>query len=191
MPKQSRSSGDVRPMQVASNDGRGIVTHREGSVSDKVDSIQRISPAVEIGQVEKLSSEMVHEAQLDRVIVGLTLFESEVPQVSRVEQDCQAPTMAHTIQAKSLNDSLLPSPRPTLFTKAWKRLAHEVGMATKDKISDNGVGKVDDTINSGRKRMSIDFEDQLESKKFCMDICKGEEEQNIEVVAARQHHQAL
>ena len=97
MPKQSCSSGDVRPMQVASNDGRGIVTHREGSVSNKVDSIQRISPAVEIGQVEKLSFEMVHEAQLDRVIVGLTLFESKVPQVSRVEQDCQAPTMAHAV----------------------------------------------------------------------------------------------
>ena len=58
-----------------------------------------------------------------------------------------------------MNDSLLPSAGPTLFTKAWKRLAREVGMAIKDKTSDDGAGTVDNTINSRRKRISIDFED--------------------------------
>ena len=58
-----------------------------------------------------------------------------------------------------MNDSLLPSPGPTLFTKAWKRLACEVGMATKDKTSDDEAGIVDNTINSRRKCISIDFED--------------------------------
>ena len=96
VPRQSHSSGDIKPMQAAPADGRGIVTHREGSVSDEVDSIQCFSPTMKVGQVEKLSSEMVHEARLDRVIVRLTFSESEVPQVPRVEQDCQTPTMVPT-----------------------------------------------------------------------------------------------
>ena len=99
--------------------------------------------------------------------------------------------MARAIPADSLTCSLSPSQGPTLFTKAWKRLDRDVGMVMKDKTSENAAGIVDNTINSGRKRMSIDSEDQLESRKFCMDVCKGDEEQNIEVVAARQHHQAL
>ena len=32
LPKQSRSNGDIKPMQAAPIDGQGIVTHREGSV---------------------------------------------------------------------------------------------------------------------------------------------------------------
>ena len=56
---------------------------------------------------------------------------------------------------------------------------------------DKGVETVANSFKFGRKRMSIDIEDQLESKKFCMDICKGKKEQNFEVVAARQHHRAL
>ena len=134
---------------------------------------------------------MVHEDRLDRGIVGLTISEFEAPQAPRVEQVCQAPSMAHVVQADALNGSPSSSPRPTLFTKAWKRLAREVGKATKDKTSDKGVETVANSFNSGRKRMSIDIEDQLESKKFCMDIYKGEEEQNFDMVAARQHHRAL
>ena len=79
VPKQSRSSGDVIPMQAAPNGGQGIVSHNEGNVSDEVDSIQCSSPIEEVGQVEKLSSERVHETRLDKVIVGLTLSESEAP----------------------------------------------------------------------------------------------------------------
>ena len=84
MPKHSCSSDDIRPMQTVLDDGRGIEMHREGSVFDEVESIHRVSPAVEVGQIEKLNSEMVHEDRLDRVIVGLTISESEVPQVPRV-----------------------------------------------------------------------------------------------------------
>ena len=39
---------------------------------------------MEVGQIEKLNSEMVHEDRLDRVIVELTISESKVPQVPRV-----------------------------------------------------------------------------------------------------------
>ena len=191
VPKQPGSSGDVRPMQNVPDDGRGMATHREGSVSDEVESIQRFSPVVEVGQKEKLSSEIMHEDRLDRGIVGLTISESEATQAPRVEQDCQAPSMAQVVQADALNGSPSSSPGPTLFTKAWKRLAREVGKATKDKTSDNGVETMANPFTSGRKRMSIDIEDQSESKKVCMDICKGEEEQTFEVVAARQRHRAL
>nr|POF12073.1 hypothetical protein CFP56_08840 [Quercus suber] len=96
---------------------------------------------MEVGQVEKLSFEMVNEARLERVIVGLTLSETEVVQ----------------------------SLGPTLLTKAWKRLAREVGMVTKDKTSDNGTMTVDNIINSRKKPMSIDFEDHMESKKVADD----------------------
>ena len=48
-------------------------------MSDKVDSIQCSSPVEGVGQVEKLSSEKVHETRLDKVIVGLTLSEFEAP----------------------------------------------------------------------------------------------------------------
>lgn len=93
--------------------------------------------------------------------------------------------MAHAVQADALNGNPSPSLGSTLFTKAWKRLACEVGRSTSDKISDKRAETVDNTFNSGRKGMTIDFEDQLESKKLCMDICNGEEEQNTKVVAAR------
>jgi len=66
-----------------------------------------------------------------------------------------------------------------------------VDKVTKDNTSDIGALTVDNNINFGKKRMSIDFEDHMESKKFCMDLHKGEEEQTFEVVAARQHHWAL
>ena len=39
VPKQSHSSGDVKPMQAAPDGGQGIVSHNEGNVSDEVDSI--------------------------------------------------------------------------------------------------------------------------------------------------------
>uniref|UniRef100_A0A7N2MXZ0 DUF4283 domain-containing protein n=1 Tax=Quercus lobata TaxID=97700 RepID=A0A7N2MXZ0_QUELO len=116
-------SGDVRPRQNVTDNGRGMATHREGSVSNEVESIQRFSPVVEVGQIEKLSFEMVHEDRLDRGIVGLTISESEALQAPRVEQVCQAPSMAHVVQADALNGSPSSSPGPTLFTKAWKRLA--------------------------------------------------------------------
>nr|POE98551.1 hypothetical protein CFP56_46459 [Quercus suber] len=141
VPKHSWSNGDGTPMQVDSN-----------------------------GAQVKLSSELMHETRLDNVIVGLTISEAEVPQVPRAEHDFQSNTMAHAVIAESLTGSLSPTQRPTIFTKAWKRIAREVGMVTKDEISENGVGIGVNTINSGRKRMSIDFEDNLENKKFCMDV---------------------
>lgn len=134
---------------------------------------------------------MVSEAQLERVIMSSTLPESEVPRVPRVEQDCHALNMAHATQVDSLLHNLSQVSGPTLLTKAWKRLTREVGMVSKDKILDNGAVTVGNIINSGKKRLSIDFKDHMESKKFCMETSQGEVEQTFEVVAARQHHQAL
>lgn len=42
-------------MQIAASDGQGLATHREGSVSDEVNSVQCLSPVVEVGQAEQLS----------------------------------------------------------------------------------------------------------------------------------------
>nr|POE53752.1 hypothetical protein CFP56_23292 [Quercus suber] len=66
-------------MQADSNGAQGIVSHPEGRESDEVESIQRSSPGVEIGQAVKLSSELMHETRLDNVIVGLTISEAKVP----------------------------------------------------------------------------------------------------------------
>nr|POE55977.1 hypothetical protein CFP56_62806 [Quercus suber] len=178
-PKHSRSNGTGTSVQVDSNGDQGTASQREGSESDDVEPTQRASPIVEIGQAAKASSEMMHESGLDNVIVGLTISEAEVPQAPRTEFDYQSP-MAHAVIAEPLIGSLSPIQQPTIFTKAWKRIAREVGMVTKDEIPENGAGIGENTIKAGRKRMSIDFEDKLENKKFCMDVCKGEEEQNIE-----------
>lgn len=51
------------------------------------------------------------------------------------------------------------------MTKAWKRLAQAMGKVTKD----NDVGSVfttmENNVNSGKRRTSIDLEEQMESKK--------------------------
>ena len=47
------------------------------------------------------------------------------------------------------------------------------------------------TVDTGKQRMSIDLEDPVESKKQCMDVYEGMDDQSIEVVAAWQHHQTL
>ena len=72
-----------------------------------------------------------------------------------------------------VDDDLSQTTGPTLLTK---RLAREVGKVTKDNTLDIGALIVDNNFNFGKKHMSIDFEDHMESKKFCMDLCKGEEE---------------
>ena len=47
------------------------------------------------------------------------------------------------------------------------------------------------TVDNGKRRMSIDLEDPVESKKQCMDVCEVMDDQSIEVVAASQHHRTL
>nr|POF22460.1 hypothetical protein CFP56_49784 [Quercus suber] len=169
-------------MQAVPSDGHGVTRRREGSVFEEVDSFVRPLTVVEVGQVENLGTEIVHEAQLEKVIVGLTISETEASQVPRVDQDCQAKTTAHAVQSDSLVDNdLSQTTGPTLLTKAWKRLTHEVGKVTKDNTSDIGALTVDNNINSRKKRMCIDFEDHMESRKFCMDLHKGEKEQTFEL----------
>ena len=46
-------------------------------------------------------------------------------------------------------------------------------------------------MDNGKHRISIDLEDLVESKKQCMDVCDGMDDQSIEVLAAWQHHRAL
>ena len=80
---------------------------------------------------------------------------------------------------------------PILLTRAWKRLAREVGKGHKDNDEGCMFKTVENKVDIGKCRMSIDLEDQVESKKLCMDVYYGMEDQSIEVVAAWQHHQAL
>ena len=97
VPNQSRSNADITPMQVAPSDGHGVTRRREGNVFEEVDSLLHPSMVVEVGQVENLSIVIVHEAQLEKVIVGLNISETEALRVPCIEQDCQAKTMAHPV----------------------------------------------------------------------------------------------
>ena len=88
VPNQSHSNADITPMQVAPSDGHGVTRRREGNVFEEVDSLLHPLMVVEVRQVENLSTVMVHEAQLEKVIVRLNISETEAPRVPCVEQDC-------------------------------------------------------------------------------------------------------
>ena len=104
VPNQSHSNADITPMQAIPSDGHGVTRKKEGSVFEEVDSFLRPSTVVKVGQVKNLSTEMVHEAWLEKVIVGLTLSKTKASRVPCVKQDCQAKTMAHAVQSDSLVD---------------------------------------------------------------------------------------
>jgi len=79
----------------------------------------------------------------------------------------------------------------TLLTRAWKRLAREVGQGQKENDEGCILKTAVNIMDNGKHRISIDLEDLVESKKQCMDVCDGMDDQSIEVVAAWQHHRAL
>ena len=104
VPNQSRSNKEITPMQAIPSDSHSVTRKREGSVFEKMDSFLRPSTVVKVRQVKNLSTEMVHEARLEKVIVGLTLSKTKASRVPCVKQDCQAKTMAHAVQSDSLVD---------------------------------------------------------------------------------------
>ena len=79
----------------------------------------------------------------------------------------------------------------TLLTRAWKRLAREVGQGQKENDEGCRLKTAVNIVDNGKYRISIDLEDLVESKKQCMDVCDGMDDQSIEVVAAWQHHRVL
>ena len=81
VPNQSRSNADITPMQAIPSDGHGVTRKKEGIVFEEVDSFLRPSTVVKVGQVKNLSTEMVHEAWLEKVIVGLTLSKTKASRV--------------------------------------------------------------------------------------------------------------
>ena len=80
---------------------------------------------------------------------------------------------------------------PTLLTRAWKRLAREVGKGQKENNEGCVLKTTVNTVDNGKRRMSIDLEEPGECKKQCMDVCDGMDDQSLEVVVAWQHHRAL
>ena len=66
------------------------------------------------------------------------------------------------------------------LTRKWKKLARGAGKTKKE-------GKVD----NGKRRMSIYFEEQIGSKKYCLGSGSQNEENNFEVVAGVQYHQVI
>nr|POF22635.1 hypothetical protein CFP56_28365 [Quercus suber] len=76
---------------------------------------------------------------------------------------------------------------PTLLTRAWKRLARDVGKNQKDNEEGGMLMTVSNTVDNGKRRMSIDLENSVESKKqysTCEDVIKqsweGESSPNID-----------
>ena len=98
---------------------------------------------------------------------------------------------AQAAQPTTLADPSLELPGPTLLTRAWKRLAREVSKGQKENDEGGMLKTAVNTVDTGKQRMSIDLEDPVESKKQCMDVYEGMDDQSIEVVAAWQHHQTL
>ena len=82
-------------------------------------------------------------------------------------------------------------PNPTLLTRAWKRLAREVGKGQKENNEGCVLKTTVNTMDNGKCRMSIDLEESGECKKQCMDVCDGMDDQSFEVMATWQHHRAL
>ena len=98
---------------------------------------------------------------------------------------------AQADQPITLADTSSKMPGPTLLTRAWRRLAREVGKGQKENDEGCMLKTAVNTMDNGKRRMSIDLEDLVESKKQCMNVYEGMDDQSIEVVAAWQHHRAL
>ena len=94
---------------------------------------------------------------------------------------------------QSTPQAVTPSglPGPTLLTRAWKRLAREVGKGQKHHNEGCGLMTIENTMGNGKRSMSIDLEESGKCKKQRMDIGDEMEDQTYEVVAAWQHHQTL
>ena len=99
--------------------------------------------------------------------------------------------LAQDDQPTTLAEPSIQLPGPTLLTRAWKRLAREVGKGQKENVEGGMLKTAVNTVDNGKRRMSIDLEDPVESKKQCMDVCEVMDVQSIEVVAASQHHRTL
>lgn len=143
---------------------------------------------VDVMQEESIGTRIVHEAWLEKSIVGLSISDPTNSRFPLVEQDSQEIALVQSALPNPLVDNLPGTLGLTLLTKAWKRLARAVGKVTKD----NDVGSVfttmENNVNSGKRRTSIDLKEQMESKKHCMDLYGGKKEQNFEMMVARQHH---
>ena len=99
--------------------------------------------------------------------------------------------LGQAVQSSPLAESPSGLPGPTLLTRAWKRLAREVGKGQKHNNEGCGLKTTENTMGNGKRPMSIDLEESGECKKQCMDVCDEMEDQSFEVVAAWQHHQTL
>ena len=75
-------------------------------------------------------------------------------------------------------------PNPTLLTRAWKRLAREVGKGQKENNEGCVLKTIVNTVDNGKRRISIDLEESGLFKKQCTDVCDGMDDQSFEVVAA-------
>lgn len=175
------------PTQSSNVGAHKVARENEGSGFESVVPNLGQPVVMDAMQEESIGIRIVHEAWLEKSIVGLSIFDPTDSRVPLVEQDSQEISLVQSALPNPLVDNLLGTPGPTLLTKAWKRLAREVGKVTKD----NDVGSVftsmENNVDSGKKRMSINLKEKVESKKSCINLCGGKKEQNFEVVDARQN----
>ena len=106
-------------------------------------------------------------------------------------QGSHASVLGQADQSYPLVDTSSGLLGPTLLTRAWKRLAREVGKGQKENNEGCVLKTIVNTMDNGKRRISIDLEESGECKKQCMDVCDGMDDQSFEVVAAWQHHRAL
>ena len=67
--------------------------------------------------------------------------------------------MVQSTQPIILVDNSSKTPGPTLLTKAWKRLAREVGKGHKDNDEGCMFKTVENKVDIGKCRMSIDLKE--------------------------------
>ena len=99
-------------------------------------------------------------------------------------QGSHASVLGQANQSYPLADTSSGLPGPTLLTRAWKRLAREVGKGQKENNEGCVLKTTVNTVDNGKRHMSIDLEEPGECKKQCMDVCDGMDDQSLEVVAA-------
>ena len=106
-------------------------------------------------------------------------------------QGSHASVLGQADQSSPLADTSSGLTGPTLLTRAWKRLAREVGKGQKENNEGCVLKTTKNTVDNGKRRMSIDLEESGVCKKQCMDVCDGMDDQSFKVVAAWQHHRTL
>ena len=106
-------------------------------------------------------------------------------------QGSHASVLGQADQSSPLADTSYRLPSLTQLTRAWKRLAREVGKGQKENNEGYVLKTTVNTVDNGKRRMSIDLEESGECKKQCMDVCDGMDDQSFEVMAAWQHHRTL